>query len=109
MRRSRRLRRMVPGGESLSQTARGRFEIVNSAGMHARAASKLVKLAGGFPCDIKLSGPEEDAVSAKSVMGVLLLCGSKGTMIEVEARGQDAQAAVDAIGRLIADGFGELG
>jgi phosphocarrier protein len=54
-----------------------------------------------------LSGPEEGAVSAKSVMGVLLLCGNEGSVIEVEARGESAEEAVSAIGRLIADRFGE--
>jgi phosphocarrier protein len=88
-------------------SARGRFTIINERGMHARAASQLVKLASSFPCEILLSGPEEQAVSAKSVMGVLLLCGSKGTVIEVEARGDQAQQAIDAIGALIADRFGE--
>jgi len=87
--------------------AKARFVILNERGMHARAASQLVKLAAKYPCDIRLSGPEEQAVSAKSVMGVLLLCGAKGTEIEVVARGEDAQDAVDAIGRLIADKFGE--
>jgi phosphocarrier protein len=75
--------------------------------MHARAASQLVKLASTFPCEILLSGPEEEAVSAKSVMGVLLLCGAKGTVIDVVARGEGAADAVAAIGRLIADRFGE--
>ncbi|MBW2459242.1 MAG: HPr family phosphocarrier protein [Deltaproteobacteria bacterium] len=75
--------------------------------MHARAASELVKLASTFPCEILLSGPEEQSVSAKSVMGVLLLCGSKGTEIDVEATGDQAQAAVEAIGELIAARFGE--
>ena len=87
--------------------AKGRFIILNERGMHARAASQLVKLAAKYPCDIKLSGPEEQAVSAKSVMGVLLLCGAKGTEIEVVAKGERAQDAVDAIGELIADRFGE--
>jgi phosphocarrier protein len=91
----------------MSELARGRFTILNDRGMHARAASLLVKLAGTFPCEILLSGPEEQAVSAKSVMGVLLLCGAKGTVIDVEARGDRAMEAVDAIGRLIADKFGE--
>jgi len=40
-------------------------------------------------------------------MGVLLLCGSRGTEIEVEARGNQASEAVAAIGRLIAEKFGE--
>ncbi|MBI4950664.1 MAG: HPr family phosphocarrier protein [Myxococcales bacterium] len=75
--------------------------------MHARAASKLVQLAASFPCQISLAGPSDQAVSAKSVMGVLLLCGAKGTVVEVEATGERAQAAVDAIGALIASRFGE--
>ena len=61
--------------------AKARFIILNERGMHARAASQLVKLAAKYPCDIRLSGPEEQAVSAKSVMGVLLLCGAKGTAV----------------------------
>ena len=91
----------------MTDSARGRFTIINERGMHARAASELVKLASTFPCTILLSGPEEQSVSAKSVMGVLLLCGSKGTAIDVEASGEQAQAAVDAIGELIAARFGE--
>jgi phosphocarrier protein HPr len=92
---------------STTSIKRARFTIVNERGLHARAASLLVKLAGTFPCDIFLSGPEEQAVSAKSVMGVLLLCGAKGTAIDVEARGERAEEAVSAIGQLIADKFGE--
>lgn len=91
----------------MAEEGHGRFEIVNARGMHARAASKLVQLASTFPCHIALSGPDERGVSAKSVMGVLLLCGTKGTFIEVSATGERAQEAVDAIGALIADRFGE--
>ena len=87
--------------------AEGQFTVVNAKGMHARAATQLVKLASTFECKIMLSGPEEEAVSAKSVMGVLLLCGAKGATIQVLADGEQAREAVDAIGRLIADGFGE--
>ncbi len=90
-----------------TETSRGSFTVVNAKGMHARAATKLAKLASSFPCHIELSGPEEEAVSAKSVMGVLLLCGSKGTVIDVTARGERASEAVDEIGKLIANGFGE--
>jgi phosphocarrier protein len=93
--------------ERAAPPAHGRFTVVNANGMHARAATKLVKLASTFPCQIMLSGPEEEAVSAKSVMGVLLLCGARGVVIEVDADGERAQEAVDAIGELIAGGFGE--
>ncbi len=91
----------------MTQLATGSFTIINERGMHARAASKLVRLASSFPCNIQLSGPEADAVSAKSVMGVLLLCGSKGTIVKVRAEGERAQEAVDAIGEMIKDRFGE--
>lgn len=91
----------------MSEVHRGRFTIMNERGLHARAAAKLVALASTFACEITLSGPGESAVSAKSVMGVLLLCGAKGTEIEVEASGDGAEAAVRAIGDLIAACFGE--
>jgi len=84
-----------------------KFTIVNVRGLHARAAMKLVQLAGKYRCEILLSGPDGQAANGKSVMGVLLLCGSAGTVLEVKARGQHADEAVEAIGRLIADRFGE--
>jgi phosphocarrier protein HPr len=88
-------------------TAIGRFTIVNARGLHARAATKLVQLAGRFPCEITVAGPDGEKANGKSVMGVLLLCGSQGTVIEVCARGAQAQVAVDAIGQLVAGRFGE--
>jgi len=82
------------------------FRIVNDLGLHARAATKLVQLAAKFPCDVVLAHGGQTA-NAKSVMGVLLLCGSKGTIVNVTATGDRAQDCVDAIGNLIADRFGE--
>lgn len=89
------------------RTAGGSFTICNARGLHARAATKLVQLAGRYPCEIFLAGPDGQEANAKSVMGVLLLCGAAGTVIEVKARGDGAEDAVRAIGRLIADKFGE--
>ena len=86
--------------------ASGRFTIVNQLGLHARAATKLVQLASKFPCDVEVSR-EEQIANGKSVMGVLLLCGSKGSVIDVVARGDQAEECVRAIGSLIADKFGE--
>jgi phosphocarrier protein len=90
----------------MSQTASGRFTIVNTLGLHARAATKLVQLAARYPCEVQV-GREEQKANGKSVMGVLLLCGSRGTVIDVMATGERAQECVDAIGALIADRFGE--
>ena len=87
-------------------TARGTFEVKNKLGLHARAATKLVQLASRYPCEIVVSR-EGQAANAKSVMGVLLLCGSKGSQLDFEASGQQADEAVRAIGELIGDRFGE--
>jgi phosphocarrier protein len=86
--------------------ARGTFEVRNKLGLHARAATKLVQLATKFPCDIVISRAGQSA-NAKRVMGVLLVCGSKGTKLDVEARGDDAEKAVSEIGKLIFERFGE--
>jgi phosphocarrier protein HPr len=91
---------------SADAAAESRFEIVNNLGLHARAATKLVQLASQYACDIEI-GREGQKANAKSVMGVLLLCGAKGTMVLVKARGPSAREAVDAIGQLIAAKFGE--
>ena len=82
------------------------FEIVNELGLHARAATKLVQLAGRFTSLVEI-GKDGQFANAKSVMGVLLLCGARGTRVTVRARGADAGAAVVAIGKLIAARFGE--
>jgi phosphocarrier protein len=83
-----------------------RFTIVNTLGLHARAATKLVQLASKYPCEVEVARDDQSA-NGKSVMGVLLLCGSKGTIIEVRANGDRAEECVKAIGELIADRFGE--
>lgn len=90
----------------MSAQASGSFVILNERGMHARAAAQIVKLAARFEASIILDKDGESA-DAKSVMGVLLLCGQKGATLGVRAEGKDAAEAVDAIGALIADRFGE--
>lgn len=90
----------------MSDHASAKFTIINELGLHARAATKLVQLAARYPCDVNLAHGGQTA-NAKSVMGVLLLCGSKGTVVEVTASGPKADECVDAIGALIADRFGE--
>ncbi len=90
----------------MSDEARARYQIQNVLGLHARAATKLVQLASKFPCEVNV-GRDEQTANAKSVMGVLLLCASKGTYLEVVAKGDRAEECVTAIGDLIAGRFGE--
>jgi phosphocarrier protein len=65
-----------------------------------------VETAGRFASGVKLEKDGQSA-DAKSIMGVLLLCGHKGAKIRVTATGEDAEQAVAAIGGLIRDRFGE--
>ena len=90
-----------------TEMARGIFTVKNRLGLHARAATKLVLLAARFACEVTISRDGQSA-NAKSVMGVLLLCGAKGTKLTVEAVGRGARDAVGELGHLIDDGFGEL-
>jgi phosphocarrier protein HPr len=86
--------------------SKGTFLVKNKLGLHARAAAKLTQVASRYPCDVMVANAGQ-AVNAKSVMGLLLLCGAKGTELQVEASGDQADQAVDAIGTLIDTLFGE--
>ena len=81
-------------------------EIVNKLGLHARAAAKLTHLAGNYQCDIWLSRSGR-RVNAKSIMGVMMLAAGQGTSVQIEAQGADADQAIAALAKLIADKFGE--
>jgi len=81
-------------------------EIVNKLGLHARASAKLTQLASGFQSDIWLTRNGR-RVNAKSIMGVMMLAAGKGMTIGVETNGDDADTALNAILKLIADKFGE--
>ena len=81
-------------------------EIVNKLGLHARAAAKLTQLAGGFTAEVWLSRNGR-RVNAKSIMGVMMLAAGQGSSVVLEAEGADAEAALDAITKLIAEKFGE--
>ena len=80
--------------------------IVNKLGLHARAAAKLTHLAGNYQCDIWLSRSGR-RVNAKSIMGVMMLAAGQGTSVQIEAQGADADQAIAALTKLIADKFGE--
>lgn len=82
------------------------FVIVNTLGLHARAAAQLVQLANRFRSEVHV---EKDgmAVNGKSIMGVLTLAAAKGSTITVACDGDDADAAMTALGKVIENGFGE--
>jgi phosphocarrier protein len=82
------------------------FTIVNSLGLHARPAARIVQTANKHRSEIQLA-KDGTAVNAKSIMGVLTLAASRGSQLTVTCEGEDAEAALQAIGGLIEQGFGE--
>ncbi|SFW33080.1 HPr family phosphocarrier protein [Nitrosovibrio sp. Nv17] len=82
------------------------IEIVNKLGLHARASARLTQLAGRYDSEVWLSR-DERKVNAKSIMGVMMLAASKGTMLGIETSGGDEVAAMQALVNLIEDRFGE--
>ena len=82
--------------------------VANPLGLHARAAARLVTLAGRFRSQITLSRPGRmEQIDGKSILGVLMLAASRGTRLRVRAEGDDEAAALAAIEALFADQFAE--
>lgn len=82
------------------------FMIPNKLGLHARASALLVKTASRFDSDIKIER-EDIEVNGKSIMGIMMLAAAKGSVIRVKVEGKDEDEAMNALGDLIKDGFGE--
>lgn len=80
--------------------------VINKLGLHARAAAKVVHTASRFTSDIVI-GTEEEEVNAKSILGLLTLAASQGANLHVTAEGEDEGDAVNALGNLFQERFGE--
>ena len=80
--------------------------IINKLGLHARASAKLTQVASGFKCEVWLLRNGR-RVNAKSIMGVMMLAAGKGSTITIDAEGEDAEGALAALRKLIADKFDE--
>lgn len=80
--------------------------IINTRGLHARAATKLVQCATQFQSTIKIDclGKQADC---KSVMSVLLLAATVGTEVTIIADGSDEQEALAAVTSLFNNRFDE--
>jgi phosphocarrier protein HPr len=83
-------------------------EIVNKLGLHLRAAATLVQLSETFPSRISLIR-EGQRANGKSILSVLSLGAAVGSKVTIETNGEKADEALEAIGKFIADRFGESG
>ena len=80
--------------------------MANQRGLHARASAKFVQLAESFSARISVS-KDGETVNATSIMGLMMLAASFGTMITIRAEGRDAEAALAALVALVEAKFGE--
>jgi len=81
------------------------IEVINKAGLHARAASKLVTLTSSFSSTIKIG--QEKMVDGKSILSLMMLAATQGTVLQLEVEGSDEEQAMQAIKSLITDRFDE--
>jgi phosphocarrier protein len=82
------------------------FEIINKLGLHARPAAKMVEIAKKYQAQIYFERDGRE-VNGRSLLGILTLACPKGSRITMRAEGEDAAEALENLGRLIAEKFGE--
>ncbi len=80
--------------------------VANKRGLHARAAAKFVTLAERFGASVDVLR-DGQCVSARSIMGLMMLGAGRGSKIELRADGWDAKEALDALAALVEAGFDE--
>ncbi len=83
-----------------------KVKIINKLGLHARAAAKLVNCASEYASDVQIVRNGQQ-VNGKSIMGVMMLAASKGTVLALEVTGEDEVEALAALKKLIGERFGE--
>lgn len=82
------------------------IEIINKLGLHARASTKFTQTASQFKSEVWVERNGRK-VNAKSIMGVMMLAAAQGSVIDIEATGEDEKEAIAALTALINDYFGE--
>ena len=81
--------------------------VKNRRGLHARAAAKFVTLAEQYVAEVDVAR-DGQTVSARSIMGLMMLGAGKGSTLELQAQGTDAEAAIEALSGLVEAGFHEV-
>ena len=80
--------------------------VTNRRGLHARAAAKFVTLSERFGASVDVVR-DDQVVSSRSIMGLMMLGAGQGATLELRAEGWDAKEALDALAGLIEAGFNE--
>lgn len=82
--------------------------IVNQRGLHARASAKFVGAVAELPkgCSVRVAKDGHSAAGG-SILGLMMLGAAKGDTINISVEGEDADAVLEQLTVMIADGFGE--
>lgn len=81
--------------------------IRNAHGLHTRPAAVFVQAASQYKaCEIMVSGPSDEVVNGKSIMGLLMLSAAPGTELVIEAQGEGAEQALDELSAIVKNRFG---
>jgi phosphocarrier protein len=80
--------------------------IPTKKGLHARASAQFVRCTSGFTAEVKVTR-EGHTVGGTSIMGLMMLAAAQGHTILIEAEGPEAKSALEALIKLVENGFGE--
>jgi len=88
-------------------TATKTVKIQNRLGMHARPAMLFAEIAGKFAATITVAHQDSEPVDAKSIMQLMMLAATEGTVLTIDAQGDDADSAISELVDLVSSGFNE--
>lgn len=95
---------MSEAGSSAAQSRE--FTVGNKLGIHARPAALFVKVANQFKADVFVE-KDGERINGKSIMGLMMLAAGPGSVLTVEASGEDAAEALDKLEELVGRNFDE--
>ena len=85
---------------------RAKVTVINSKGLHARAAARLAKVASDYKSIVKVG--QKKMVDGKSILSLMMLAAIKGTVLKIETEGIDEDVAIEAVIKLVKGGFDEV-
>lgn len=87
-------------------TLSARLTLLNTQGLHARAAAAFVRALNGLSADVQVSW-EGRTVNGRSMLDLMTLGAPRGSMLEVQVSGIDAQSALEALTKVVENRFYE--
>jgi len=86
------------------------YTLKNLHGLHARPVARFIKLASSFNASIQVQNRTngKGPVSAKSLNALTTLGAVRGHQIALIGSGPEAEQALEALGKMVNEGFGEL-